>query len=141
MAGLKIGAPIWRLIIHDWSKLTPQEWPAYANMFYGKNSKANPPPHLQKDFDAAWLHHQRVNKHHWQYWILVQDTGAVKTVEMPEKYVLEMVADWAGAGKAITGTWADMPAWYEKHKKNMTMHPNTRFFAEMIIRHFKTLTQ
>ena len=25
-AGLRTGAPLWRLVIHDWSKFTPAEW-------------------------------------------------------------------------------------------------------------------
>ena len=26
VAGLKVGAPLWRLLIHDWSKFTAAEW-------------------------------------------------------------------------------------------------------------------
>lgn len=33
LAGLKTGAPIWRLIIHDWSKFTPAEAPALSYKF------------------------------------------------------------------------------------------------------------
>lgn len=35
IAGLRTGAPLWRLVIHDWSKLTPREWGAYVASFYG----------------------------------------------------------------------------------------------------------
>jgi hypothetical protein len=35
LAGLKTGAPLWRLIIHDWSKFTPAERGPYVRPFYG----------------------------------------------------------------------------------------------------------
>jgi hypothetical protein len=35
VAGLKVGAPLWRLLIHDWSKFTPAEWGPYVATFYG----------------------------------------------------------------------------------------------------------
>ena len=28
---------------------------------------------VEHDFDVAWLHHQKRNKHHWQYWLLSPD--------------------------------------------------------------------
>ena len=37
LAGIKTSAPLWRLIIHDWSKLTPAEWSPYVEMFYGEH--------------------------------------------------------------------------------------------------------
>lgn len=33
-AGLKLNVPLWRLIVHDWSKLTPIEWFAYTDYFF-----------------------------------------------------------------------------------------------------------
>jgi hypothetical protein len=64
-AGLKVRAPLWRLIIHDWSKLTPAEWGPYVRSFYGKQGRT---PEVRAAFDAAWLHHQHRNPHHWQHW-------------------------------------------------------------------------
>jgi hypothetical protein len=52
-AGRKTGAPLWRLLIHDWSKLTPVEWFAYVRSFYGPQPRA---VEAKKAFDAAWLH-------------------------------------------------------------------------------------
>lgn len=34
-AGRITGAPLWRLLIHDWPKLTPAEWGPYVRSFYG----------------------------------------------------------------------------------------------------------
>jgi hypothetical protein len=38
-------------------------------------------------------------------------TATLKALPMPEKFVREMVADWMGAGRAITGRW-DVNDWY-----------------------------
>src|SRR5688572_17387357 len=78
-AGLKTKAPFWRLVIHDWSKLTPAEWFPYVQTFYGHEDayyrqawRVNvvlrvPFGHRLRDrhaFDKAWLHHQHRNPHH-----------------------------------------------------------------------------
>lgn len=62
LAGLRTGAPLWRLVIHDWSKFLPSEALAYARHFYG-------PKDDPKSFNVAWLLHQNRQPHHWEYWI------------------------------------------------------------------------
>ena len=37
-------------------------------------------------FDSAWLLHQKRNAHHWQYWVLLEDEGNTKALEMDDKY-------------------------------------------------------
>ena len=126
-AGIQIGGiPIWRLIIHDWSKMTFAEWKPYVNTFYTENKGA------PGDFDTAWLHHQHHNPHHWQYWVLREDDGAVKVLEMPKKFAREMVADWMGAGKAITGKW-DAAGWYLKNEDKIKLHPKTSLLVENLL--------
>jgi hypothetical protein len=105
VAGRKIGTPFWRLIVHDLSKLRPREWSPYVEFFYGKASDEAEASAAQDAFDRAWLFHQHSNPHHWQFWILREDDGGEKVLPMPRKYVYEMVADWMGAGRAITGRW------------------------------------
>ena len=128
-AGRKLGAPIHRLLIHDWSKLTHSEWTPYVHMFYR--------PDIHKDdkqdaFDRAWLHHQRHNLHHWQSWILRNDDGRVIALEMPERYARELVADWAGAARAITGS-CDVRPWYEKNRGKIMLHPQSRELIERLL--------
>lgn len=142
VAGLRIKAPLWRLLIHDWSKFLPSEWIPYANFFYGKRYPRIPEPLGPKDyivplpakeaFDRAWLHHQHFNSHHYQHWILREDSGGTKFLEMPEKLVREMVADWMGAGRAITGKW-DAAAWYVRNKENIAVHASTRVRVEQLL--------
>ncbi len=69
----KLGIPLLG-IIHDWSKLLPDEWWAYTNHFYGTDSHHGASHEatghfqtmsIQNDpFDKAWLAHQRRNPHH-----------------------------------------------------------------------------
>lgn len=125
-AGLWTKAPFYRLLIHDWSKFLPGEWVPYASFFYGDKEK------WKASFDRAWLFHQRRNKHHWQYWVLHKDSGEIVPMVMPEKYVREMVADWCGAGRAITGTW-EVDSWYQKNKDVIQLNVVTRLMVEKLI--------
>jgi hypothetical protein len=135
-AGLKLHVPIWQLIIHDWSKFTPSEWKAYVDYFYDRKADywmyMFDKDYQQLAFDKAWLHHQHKNPHHWQHWVLRQDSGATLVLEMPERYVKEMVADWMGAGRAINGKM-EVGSWYRKNKDKILLHEKTRFLVELII--------
>lgn len=132
-AGLKTGAPIWRLLIHDWSKLTPAEWGAYVRSFYGPQPRTDA---VKTAFNAAWLHHQHHNPHHWQHWVLREDSGKVKTLPMPSGLVCEMVADWMGAGRAITGKW-EVAEWYDKNRDTIQLAESTRYDVHNLIERFR----
>lgn len=148
LAGLKIGCPIWRLLVHDLSKFRPSEWFAYVDYFYDKekeNSKTleafskfgcaelAPWGYFPKDlFMIAWCLHQKRNPHHWQYWHLLNDDGSQFPVGMPREYLLEMVADWAGAGRAITGKW-DVSSWYVANKEKIKIRDEDRVVVEELI--------
>jgi hypothetical protein len=76
--------------------------------------------------------HQHRNLHHWQAWVLRQDDGGTKPMPMPEGYAREMVADWAGAGRAITGKWK-VRSWYDNNFEKMLLHPDTRKLVEELL--------
>lgn len=128
IAGRRTGAPLWRLLIHDWSKMSVAEWKPYVDSFYGPERT----PAVRAAFDAAWLHHQHRNPHHWQHWVLSQDDGEIKKIEIPEALVREMVADWMGAGRVITGYW-DVHTWYLKNYGVIKLHSATRDLVNSII--------
>ena len=143
VAGLRVGGiPIWRLIIHDWSKFMPCEWGPYTRFFYGPRTALVPEPRGPKDyvvaaevrssFDLAWLHHQHHNPHHWQHWVLRNDDGDTRLLLMPDRLVREMVADWMGAGRAITGKW-DAASWYQKNSDKMMLHGHVRWQVENLL--------
>jgi len=88
---------------------------------------------VEADFDKAWLLHIHRNPHHYQFYILKEDSGETKVLEMPERYIREMVADWRGAGRAIQGRKSDARAWYLKGKDKKVLAPNTRRRVEQLL--------
>lgn len=132
---------VWLGIIHDWSKFLPSEFIPYARHFYGGKrvqeeikkekiqgyDKSN--DRKDNDFNVAWLFHIHRNKHHWQHWLLIQDENEDIVLEIPSNYRKELLADWHGAGKAITGK-NNTKEWYFKHKDKYQFHPNTTKWIE-----------
>lgn len=97
--GRKLHVPIWQLILHDWSKFLPSEWFPYARTFYTQDGKNHYQP--GESFLVAWNHHEKRHKHHWQYWVLVMDSGDMVPLPIPDRHRREMLADWRGAGRAL----------------------------------------
>ncbi len=126
----KLGIPL-QGITHDLSKFMPSEWISYAWSFYGPWKYNERPDWLVKSFNRAWLKHQHRNPHHWQYWILVQDDGPAIKIEIPLNYCKEMLANWRGAGRAISGI-DNTYGWYRARRTRMfkVLHPKTRFWIE-----------
>lgn len=124
VASCDLGVPLLG-ILHDLSKFRPSEFIPYATYFYGPHAAMRTQTDAEKDaFDAAWLVHQHANKHHWQHWVLREDSGATKVLPMPDRYRREMLADWRGAGMAITGQ-DNTAAWFKKNRTHMILHPET----------------
>ena len=141
-AGRRRGLGRWQLLTHDWSKLRWDEWQPYAQHFYGINPPPMPKagtgyyhePGRDPAYDYAWLLHQKRNPHHWQYWVLQEDSGLALCLPMPERYRVEMLADWDGAGAAQVAMGrlavADTKAWYLSQKDRIKLHPYTRALVE-----------
>lgn len=133
-AGLKTGAPLWRLIIHDYTKFLPSEAPHYGRQFFG--DKSDP-----LGFTYAWNHHQKNNPHHWEFWIPAtgHNRGGFQDGEplpMPEHFVREMVADWLGASRAYEGKYPktfEEWEWFEKNFNGIRLHPASRTLVIKIL--------
>lgn len=123
----------WRGIMHDMSKLRPSEFFPYARYFYGRGQ--NKTGYYDDAFNFAWLLHQKRNEHHWQWWILSLDDGGEKILPMSCRAIDEMICDWKGAGRAITGNKdpGECRKWYLANKRNMRLHPVTRLIVEIIL--------
>ena len=134
LAGLKTRAPFWLLIIHDWTKFTPTEAPYYGRQFFGK---ADDP----LGFSKAWNHHQKSNKHHWEYWFTITGHSRggypdLTPLPMPERYIREMVADWLGASRAYERQWPKSLStwkWYSQNFHLIKLHPETREHCNKIL--------
>jgi len=144
LAGIGLGVPIWRLIIHDWDKFLPSMWFAYARFFYNadgslKQKRDKTGYYKPKDtgsvaFDHAVAWHCNRNDHHWQYWVSGDEVTLIEGRDpevkpMNEVSIREMIADWKGAGRA-QGT-PDTVAWYRANRDKMILHPETRFKVEV----------
>lgn len=135
----------WQGLVHDLSKFRPDEFGPYMRYFYGsyltqqqkdlylKNTpdwarKWKSRETVNKEFDVAWLKHQHRNPHHWQHWLLREDDGGFKILDMPHQYCVEMLCDWIGAGKALGKP--DTLAWYSKNRDNIYLSPIAQEWIE-----------
>jgi hypothetical protein len=87
-------------------------------------------------FNRAWLLHIHRNPHHWQHWILHEDSGKT-LVLLPEAWIVdEMVADWLGAGTKVLArpTLAECVAetvkWYAANHQRMQLRDPVRHRVE-----------
>lgn len=135
LASFEVGLPIWRAILHDWDKFKPSAWKAYVNYFYEKDGSRRAHREAGLDFQYAWLNHQK-NKHHWQAWVSVSAKGQYSPLPMPEIYVREMIADWIGAGMAISGK-RDFKEFYVKNLPSMLLHSKTKETINSIMEELK----
>lgn len=119
---------------HDESKTTLEEYNAYDLYFFGGNKSSK----IVEDFNLAWLHHIHNNPHHWQYWILHNGDEGVECLPMPDNYILEMICDW------WSFSWSkcdleEIFSWYDEHKANIMLHPDTREKVEKTLSAMKTV--
>lgn len=114
------------ILTHDASKYGPAEFKPYEDYFYGERT-----PEVEEKFNRAWLHHIHNNPHHWEHWCIVQANGC-QALEMPREYAYEMVCDWWAFSHKKGNLW-EIFDWYEKNKREMLLHPNTREFVEDLL--------
>ena len=128
LACRQLRVPLWQSLIHDLSRFSPQEVKAFSDKFNDKIDKV--------DYARAWLHHQNHNPHHWEYWSFnwlpidasfdfYKDLVVDGFLEMPERYIREMIADMMGASREYTGSW-DISDYLKKGLPRMGLHPKTR---------------
>ncbi len=139
-AGLMIGGiPLWRLIIHDWSKFSPAEFFRYARYKYSDGGR--------EEWAMGWLHHLHSEDHHPEYWIILwhgdpdfysgiggQDIAEyVSILPMPEVAVREMLADMHGTSKQMTGSW-DISNWLNSNGPKIHFHDGTITLLDKVMK-------
>lgn len=138
LAGRWVGVPLWRRIIHDWSKFAPVEFINYARYKYGVKSI--------EGWAEAWLHHLHHNPHHPEHWILswwgnpdfYDDLGEhlgsfITLLPIPETYVRELVADMMATSKEVSGSW-DISAWLNQNGPDMHLHDETVILIDRVMK-------
>ena len=123
-------------LTHDLSKYSPTEFWIGAKYYQGTRSP-NAAEREDKGFSEAWMHYKGRNRHHYEYWSdLNKATGRYECVEMPRRYLVEMVMDRRAAcityqGKAYTD--ASAFEYFDKSRERSLMHPNTRRQLQYIL--------
>ena len=144
--GLRLsGIPLWRLLVHDASKFSREEWLPYVRQFYNadgtkrtvRDATGAYDPSVQSEaFKEAWAHHWHNNDHHWNFYLArnpkqwaIQDRSFTPEeydtpFPMPAVAIREMCVDWYAASMA-QGNGVDIEGWYWQNKKNMILHTET----------------
>lgn len=120
-------------LLHDMSKYMPSEF-IQGCMYYqdGKRSPNNG-EREDKGYSFAWLHHKGRNRHHFEFWLDYslhpsRDEYPLQAVQMPRKYVAEMLMDRISASKNYnkeTYTQHDPLQYFERGRGHYLLHPQT----------------
>ena len=124
-------------LFHDISKFSPAEFFPGAKYYQGYRS----PQAKEREelgYSPAWLHHKGRNKHHFEYWTDFAD-GRRVFVEMPAKYLAEMICDRIAACKIyLKDKYSDdKPLEYfesktDKEGMNSSTCAKLRYFLKML---------
>lgn len=100
--GLELGAPVWPLVKHDWTKLKPSLWVPYREFFHGEHGND---PEAYEKFRNAVAMHAKLEKHHdYKY---NNPAGTIR----PNK---ENLADWWSVAKSHNPNTPDIKTWIRK---------------------------
>lgn len=119
----------WQGLTHDLSKYSPTEFWRGARYYQGTRSP-NAEEREEKGYSEAWMHHKGRNRHHYEYWTDISpQTKRYEPVEMPRKYLVEMVMDRRAACMTYQGKVYHPGAeleYLEKSMERLAMHPQTQ---------------
>ncbi len=127
---------IWQGLTHDLSKYSPTEFRAGARYYQGDRSP-NAAEREDKGYSEAWMHHKGRNRHHYEYWTdMSRETRRYESVEMPRKYLAEMIMDRIAACRTYQGSaYTDASAYiyFANSRERELMHPNTKRQLEYLL--------
>lgn len=122
--------------LHDLSKYSPAEFCRGVQYYQGVRSP-NAAEREENGYSEAWMHHKGRNKHHYEYWSdLSRETGKYESVELPRKYLAEMVMDRRAACMTYQGknyTQASAYTYFVNSRERALMHPNTQKQLEFLL--------
>lgn len=126
----------WQGLTHDLSKYSPIEFWTGVRYYQG-NRSPNTAEREAKGYSEAWMHHKGRNKHHFEYWTDINPaTRRYEPVEMPRRYLAEMVMDRIAASKIYQGrnyTDAAPYTYFSRNKEYIVMHPETKACLDKIL--------
>lgn len=118
----------WQGLTHDLSKYSPTEFWNGVKFYTGTKS-----PHVGErevyGYSKAWIHHHNRNKHHAEYWQDIGKDGKTTSIDMPTKYLAEMLCDRVAASMIYLGdkfTNKSALDYYRSHYDENQFHSGTR---------------
>ena len=118
----------WQGLTHDLSKYSPTEFLRGAHYYQGTRSP-NAAEREEKGYSEAWMHHKGRNRHHYEYWTdMSPTTRRYEPVDMPRRYLVEMVMDRRAACMTYQGKNYHPGSeleYLEKSRERLLMHPET----------------
>ena len=129
-------------IMHDMSKYMPAEFLMGCRYYQDGKRSPNNGEREDKGYSYAWMHHKGRNRHHFEFWTdygLNRKAGEspVVSVQMPRRYVAEMLMDRIAASKTY------LKKDYNQHeplkyflngKSHYLMHPKTARELERMLK-------
>lgn len=128
----------WQGIAHDLSKFSLTE--LRGALKYWNDTKSS--LQYEKDlngYSTTFLHHRGRNPHHYEYWIHSLDEGGIP-IEIPRKYVLELICDYLAACKTYGGNPRNEIDWWIKISPKIKMHERTKFYIHRVFAYFQKPT-
>ena len=117
------------LWLHDLSKFSAIEAIPYALHDFGS-------PNFSDEMKYAWCHHKAINKHHPEHWLNPMRNGELKPLPMDNIFIVEMIADWIGAGKCYGDPFE---VWVPKNIDTFKFHSETEQKVKTILKEMKIL--
>ena len=112
-----------RILKHDASRYTPEEWDNWRKSYFPINDKEK--EEGEKTEKEARKHHYKVNAHHPEHW---------NGKEMDKVSIAEMIIDWEADSKADGGN--PLKWWLyndEAKEKKKLLNPKTREEVERVL--------
>ena len=126
----------WQGLTHDLSKYSPTEFLRGAHYYQGTRSP-NAADREEKGYSEAWMHHKGRNRHHYEYWTdMSPTTRRYEPVDMPRRYLVEMVMDRRAACMTYQGKNYHPGSeleYLEKSRERLLMHPETLRRLEFLL--------
>jgi hypothetical protein len=103
---------------HDSTKTSYSEFDGYLQWFYAEDINKKD----KTQFNIAKNHQQKTNRYNWEYWVLIDNTDLI-ALEMPLKYVLQLLCDWSATAIEYGG----LPSkFYHNTKDKKILHEKTK---------------
>ena len=129
-------------VMHDMSKYMPSEFLEGCRYYQDGKRSPNNGEREAKGYSFAWMHHKGRNRHHFEFWTdyaakPMKGQHPVGAVQMPRKYVAEMLMDRIAASKTYLKedyTRHEPLRYFQKGKGKHLMHPQTSRELERMLK-------